>query len=116
MKHQKIKLKGKTNWKKVKALSEGQIKKAARSDPDAQLLSPEELKRFKRVKPVTVINVLKIRSDLHLSQEDFARYFGVSVRTIQEWEQGRRNPTSIAKNFLMVIKREPKAVQRALSD
>ena len=40
--------KGKTNWKKVKALSEEQIKQAAHSDPDAPLLSLEELKRFKR--------------------------------------------------------------------
>ena len=60
------------------------------------------------------INVRRIRKKLELSQNDFARYFGVSVRTIQEWEQGRRMPSGASKNFLYVIDQEPEAVRRAL--
>jgi putative transcriptional regulator len=108
-------MKSRTDWKKVKSMTEKEITSAAKSDPDAQLLTDEELKKFKRVQPAKEIDVRMIRDQLHLSQEQFANYFGVSVRTIQEWEQHRRTPTATARNFLKVIQREPKAVQKALS-
>tara|TARA_R110001592_G_scaffold31482_2_gene110977 strand:+ start:5127 stop:5423 length:297 start_codon:yes stop_codon:yes gene_type:complete len=60
------------------------------------------------------INVRRIRKKLKMSQTVFADYFGVNVRTIQDWEQGRRMPTGAAKNFLFVIDQEPDAVRRAL--
>lgn len=60
------------------------------------------------------INVRRIRNKLNMSQRVFADYFGVNVRTIQDWEQGRRVPTGPAKNFLFVIDQEPDAVRRAL--
>ena len=60
------------------------------------------------------INVRRIRKKLKMSQSVFADYFGVSLRTIQDWEQGRRVPTGAAKNFLFVIDQEPDAVRRAL--
>jgi putative transcriptional regulator len=106
---------GKTNWKKVRALSESKVISNAQSDSDAPPLSPLFLKKFKRVTPVQKINVKKIRNKLHLSQSEFADYFGVSTRTIQEWEQERRTPTGTARNFLKVIEQEPEAVLRALS-
>jgi putative transcriptional regulator len=49
-----------------------------------------------------------------MSQSHFAQYIGVSVRTIQEWEQGRVVPSGAARAFLTVIDREPDAVHRAL--
>ena len=49
-----------------------------------------------------------------MSQGKFAAYFGVKVRTIQEWEQGRVVPSGAARAFLTVIDREPEAVRRAL--
>ena len=61
------------------------------------------------------INVRRIRKKLNMSQNTFAEYFGVPVRTIQDWEQGRRVPSGASKNFLFVIDREPKAVRRALT-
>ena len=109
------KMKGKTNWKKVKSLSEKEIISAAKSDPDAKLLTRLQLKKFKRVTPPKTIDVKAIREKLHVSQNEFASYFGVSVRTIQEWEQHRRTPTAIARNFLKVIEKAPKAVLKALS-
>lgn len=60
------------------------------------------------------IDVRRIRKKLNMSQSVFADYFGVSVRTIQDWEQGRRVPVGAAKNFLFVIDQEPDAVRRAL--
>lgn len=107
--------KSKTTWKKVKSMTEHQIEQAAKSDPDAPLLTAAQLKKFKRVQPTKTIDIKAIRLRLHLSQDAFAHYFGVSVRTIQEWEQHRREPTATARNFLKVIEREPRAVLRALT-
>lgn len=104
-----------TDWKKLRKMSEKEIIKAAKSDPDAHILSESELKKFKRVSSPKKVNVKKIRVHLGFSQSKFADYFGVSIRTIQEWEQERREPTTTAKNFLKVIELEPKAVQRALA-
>ena len=108
-------MKSKTDWERVKSLTEEQIQASAKRDTDAPLLTTTQLKNFKRVNPVESIDVKSVRNKLHLSQTQFARYFGVSVRTIQEWEQHRRKPTATARNFLRVIDQQPKAVQKALS-
>ncbi|HSW69945.1 MAG TPA: NadS family protein [Gammaproteobacteria bacterium] len=106
---------GKTNWPKVKSLTEKQIVTAAKSDPDAKPLTKADLKKFKRVHAPKEIDVKAIREKLQVSQEEFAGYFGVSVRTVQEWEQHRRTPTTVARNFLKVIDKAPKAVLKALA-
>lgn len=111
----KQKTKGKTDWKKVKSLTEKQVISAAKSDPDSQLLTSAQLKKFKRVKPAKEVDVKSVRLKLHLSQKEFANYFGVSVRTIQEWEQHRRTPTATARNFLKVIEKAPRTVQKVLA-
>ena len=61
------------------------------------------------------INVRRIRKKLNMSQKIFSAYFGIPVKTVQDWEQGRRVPTGAAKNFLCVIDQEPDAVRRALT-
>ena len=60
------------------------------------------------------VDVLAIRQRLKLSQTEFARRFGFSPRAVQDWEQGRRKPETAARAYLLVIAREPKAVDRAL--
>jgi len=55
-------------------------------------------------------NVKKIREDMGLSQSAFAGLLGVSVRTLQEWEQGRRNPTGPAQALLRVASKHPEAL------
>lgn len=60
------------------------------------------------------IDTARIRRKVRMSQNQFAAYIGVSVRTIQEWEQGRVVPSGAARAFLTVIDREPDAVRRAL--
>ena len=44
------------------------------------------------------------------TQEKFATLLGVSVRTLQEWEQGRRAPSGAARTLLMVAARNPRAL------
>ncbi len=61
------------------------------------------------------IDVRAIRRTIGMTQDTFARHFGVNKRTVQDWEQGRRVPTGAARAFLTVIRREPAAVRRALS-
>lgn len=60
------------------------------------------------------IEVKKIRSKLHQSQEQFAHMIGVSVDTLQNWEQGRRRPVGPALALLKVAEKAPKAVLEAL--
>jgi putative transcriptional regulator len=51
----------------------------------------------------------KIREKLRLSQAAFASLMGVSVRTIQDWEQGRRTPKGPAKSLLRIAEQNPEA-------
>ncbi len=51
-----------------------------------------------------------IRKKMDLSQSEFSEMIGVSKRTVQEWEQGRRKPTGAALRLLMVAKIHPKAL------
>jgi putative transcriptional regulator len=67
--------------------------------------------RWVRVGP----DVRSIREKLGLSQETFAERFQLSLRTVQEWEQGRRVPEGPARVLLRVIEREPEAAARALA-
>lgn len=59
-------------------------------------------------------NPKAIRERLGLSQSRFASIIGVSVRTLQNWEQGRRESEGPAKALLRVVDREPQAVLHAL--
>ena len=88
----------------------------AERDLGAELLeSVRELKagQIGRVSVVTrdgrVINspVAKARVVSKLSQAQFAALMGVSVRTLQEWEQGRREPSGAAKTLLRVAQSYP---------
>ena len=60
------------------------------------------------------IDVKAIREKISLSQAEFAKLFGLSKRTLEHWEHGRRVPSGPARAFLAVIAREPEAVRRAL--
>jgi len=79
----------------------------------------EELKAWKRgevkLKTVTVempraADVPKIRKELGLSQPSFARFMGVSVATLRNWEQERREPHGPARSLLLVAAKQPEAV------
>ncbi|TAJ41744.1 MAG: hypothetical protein EPO55_04620 [Reyranella sp.] len=83
-------------------------------DKDAPVLTAREISSFRRVKPLKAIDPSVVRKRLRMSQTAFAHVFGVSVRTVQEWEQHRRRPAGAARALLQVIDREPEAVRRAI--
>lgn len=60
------------------------------------------------------IDVKAIRARLDMTQEEFAGRFGLSINTLRHWEQGRRVPEGPTRAYLLVIDRNPKAVQKAL--
>ena len=60
------------------------------------------------------VNVRAIRERSGLSQTEFARRYGISPRSLQEWEQGRRQPEGAVRAYLLVIDRNPHAVENAL--
>jgi putative transcriptional regulator len=66
--------------------------------------SVRQMKRgeFSRVTEVYVTEVAIARHSVGMTQEQFAVLLGVSVRTLQDWEQGRREPTGTAKTLLKV--------------
>lgn len=55
-------------------------------------------------------DVKQIREGYQLSQSEFAALLGVSIKTLQNWEQGRRTPHGPARVLLQVAARHPKAV------
>jgi putative transcriptional regulator len=61
-----------------------------------------------------VPQVKRIRWQLGLSQEDFAKRFEIPVGTIRDWEQGRSRPDRAAAAYLKVIGSDPALVDRAL--
>lgn len=60
------------------------------------------------------IDVKALRERIDLTQAEFSRMIGVSIKTLQNWEQGRREPEGPAKALLRVVEKEPQAVLNAL--
>lgn len=63
---------------------------------------------------VEVNKATEARLELDMSQKEFATMLGVSARTLQDWEQGRRQPSGAAKALLTVAVASPKVVRKAL--
>ena len=88
---------------------------------------PSELKKFQedllesvkqmrrgraaRVSKVKLSAVAEARASMGLSQHEFAVLLGVSARTLQDWEQGRREPTGAARTLLKVAVKHPKVLR-----
>ena len=69
-----------------------------------------DIKRGDYGRVINVPDVAGIREKTGLSQSTFATLLGVSVRTLQDWEQGRRAPSGAARTLLLVADRNPKAL------
>jgi len=67
-----------------------------------------------RIYEITPPEIRIVRERLDVSQGEFAVMIGVSTRTLQNWEQGRRQPEGPAKALLTVASRNPEAVLDAL--
>ena len=73
------------------------------------LQSVREMKAGKRSREtrVSVSWVVQVRHKTGLSQGDFATLLGVSARTLQDWEQGRREPSGAARSLLRIADKHP---------
>jgi len=69
-----------------------------------------ELKRGEHGRVVNVPSVSSVRERTGLSQARFAQLLGVSIRTLQEWEQGRRAPSGAARTLLLIAQKNPQAL------
>jgi putative transcriptional regulator len=79
------------------------------------LASVRQMKTGKaaRVTAVEVSAATEARNRVGMSQNEFAKLLGVSVRTLQDWEQGRREPSGAAKTLLRIASQNPEAVKAA---
>jgi putative transcriptional regulator len=68
-----------------------------------------------RIREFSPADIKAIRKKLNKSQSEFALMIGVSVSTLQNWEQGRRQPEGPARALLKVATERPEAVVEALS-
>jgi putative transcriptional regulator len=75
--------------------------------------SVKQMKRGEaaRVTKVQVPAAAQARARVGLSQQEFAQMLGVSARTLQDWEQGRREPTGAARTLLKVAVKHPKLLR-----
>ena len=67
-------------------------------------------KEASRMFVIETPNVKQIRESYQLSQTEFAALMGISVKTVQNWEQGRRNPRGAARVLLQVAAKHPEAI------
>ena len=70
---------------------------------------------FDEFRFVRNVNVRVLRERLGLTQEKFARRYRFPLRSVQEWEQGRKRPAPGTMTLLLAISRKPKALADALS-
>jgi len=95
---------------RLDSLTDDELTAAAESDSDNLPLDDRTLARLRRP-----IDVKAIRKGLKLTQQQFAQAFGLELRTVQDWEQGRVLPTGAARTLLRIIERDPDAVRHALA-
>ena len=91
----------------------------AKRDLGAELLlSVRQMKAGlgKVVARIDVPPVTAARMKSGLSQADFARLLGVSVRTLQDWEQGRRQPSGAARTLITIAEQRPKMLKQVFKN
>jgi putative transcriptional regulator len=71
--------------------------------------------RVGRVSVMEVSPLASARLRIALSQNEFAKMLGVSLRTLQEWEQGRRTPSGAAKSLITIAIKKPEVIKQLLA-
>ena len=79
-----------------------------------QHLGPEEYRQRQAAQAVASNETAAARAKLNLTQAQFSELLGVSIDTVQNWEQGRRKPQGAAKVLLRVASQNPEAVLAAV--
>jgi putative transcriptional regulator len=99
-------------------LTDKQLKERdAKRDIGAELLQAvRDLKagKGKVVANIDVPPVVAARMKSGLSQSQFAMLLGVSVRTLQDWEQGRRQPSGAAQTLIAIAEQQPRLLRQVL--
>jgi putative transcriptional regulator len=80
---------------------------------EAGAIARGEVPASRRIK-VTPPDVKAVREQTGLSQNEFARLMRVSIKTLQNWEQHRRNPTGPAAALLKIVLKSPDMALKAL--
>ena len=110
-----IKSRGKVDWERVDAATRDEIDATASAEIKKLGLSFPKGRRFRPAASSPVADVRVLRDLLRMSQSQFADQFGLSLRTIQQWEQGRAKPDQPARLLLRTIEIDADAVARAAS-
>ncbi len=103
-------LEDKTDWARLRAMTDEEVTVAAMSDPDALPMTPEQLRAARRVPRTKTL-----RRALALTQEEFAARYHIPLGTLRDWEQGRCEPDQPARTYLTAIAHDPEGVKRALA-
>ena len=81
-------------------------------DIDAEILqSVREIARGRIGRVINVPDIATTREKTGLTQARFAQLLGVSVRTLQDWEQGRRAPSGAARTLLTIAAKNPELLR-----
>lgn len=105
---------GRVDLKRVRATTDEDVARWIAEDPDiASELPPGARVRLVRNPPLP--DVKGLRKKLGLTQAEFAKRFGLSHRTVEQWEQGRAIPDRPARILLAVIESDPRAVERVVT-
>lgn len=91
---------------------------ATKTDPELTRFQNELLESVRQMKrgeaarttQVSVTVASQARMNLGITQARFAEILGVSLRTLQDWEQGRREPSGAARTLLRIAKQNPEAI------
>jgi DNA-binding transcriptional regulator YiaG len=92
------------------AAEEARIQAGIKADPDNPEWTKEDFARarpFKEVMKEWRAN----RERQGVTQAKLAALMGVSVRTLQDWEQGRRNPSPAARTLLVIARKRPEVLR-----
>jgi putative transcriptional regulator len=105
----RTRLKGTTNWKQLDRISPAELRDAALADPDAQPTTEADWEDAWRPAALR-----QLRRRLKLSQAAFARRYGLNLRTVQDWEQGRKIPDQAVRTLVRLIERAPDKIAAIL--
>jgi putative transcriptional regulator len=91
------------------------LERDAERDIGAELL--QSIREMKAGKTGAVHGPVTIaRYRVRMSQSEFAKLLGVSVRTLQEWEQGRREPSGAARSLIRIAHERPEVLRELFLD